>query len=187
MRMSGLLCVAAQAAIACGLLMLCPSCAASPPNVPAVSTRPTTIILVRHGERDSGFNPPLNEAGLARAQALLEALDESRLTAIYAPELLRTMQTAQPIAEHLGLEIQRIGLLRLAAPETLAKELLAEILERHAGGVVLYVGNDSNLEALYYHLGGTGQPPVRHQDIYTAVIGEDGEVHFIKGSYGKTK
>ena len=30
----------------------------------------TTIIMVRHAERDPGLDPPLNEEGLIRAQAL---------------------------------------------------------------------------------------------------------------------
>lgn len=146
----------------------------------------TTIILVRHGEREEGFNPPLNADGLARAQALVAALGENGVTAIYAPELIRTTQTAQPLADHLGLQINPISLVRLVNPSSLAQDLVEEILQLHAGGVVLYVGNDSNLEALYRRLGGTGEPPIRHQDLYTVVIGETGAVHFIKATYGKT-
>lgn len=179
--------------LACLLLVSAASCASLPLEGPAASqpatSQPTvtTIVLVRHGERDEGFNPPLNEAGRARAQALVEALGENGVTVIYAPALIRNMETAQPLADHLGLSINQVALIRLVNPETLADELATEFLDRHAGQVILYVGNDSNLEPLYYRLGGTGRPPVRHEDLYTIVVREDGRTHFIKAKYGETR
>ncbi len=161
---------------------------AAPASGPAIVApgSTTTIILVRHGEREGGFNPPLNEAGRARAQALLEALDESGIAAIYAPDLLRTIQTAEPLAERLDLPIHRIELVRLVVPSWLARDLISQILARHAGQVVLYVGNDSNLEAIYEYLGGMGPGPIRHGDMCTVVIDPAGEVHFIKSRFGKS-
>ena len=75
----------------------------------------TTIHLIRHGENDfvkqhklAGWLPGvhLNETGLAQAQNLAHALEKMRLDAVYSSPLERTMETAGPLAEAKGLEIQ---------------------------------------------------------------------------------
>ena len=73
-----------------------------------------TILLVRHGENEyvkegrlAGRLPGvhLNEVGEKQAQALAETLANAPVNAIYASPLERTMETAQPIAEALGLGV----------------------------------------------------------------------------------
>jgi hypothetical protein len=152
----------------------------------------TTLILVRHAERDEGLDPPLNEEGMARAAALANVLRGDGATAIYCPDLIRNRQTFDVVAEALGLEVNVIGADRLADTRALANDLVEEITRLHAGGVVLFVGNtgpvladqSGNLQELYARLGGAGDPPIRYQDIYVAVIPEEGPVHFIEASYG---
>ena len=72
------------------------------------------FLLVRHGENDyvkkgrlagrlSGVH--LNKKGIAQAQALAERLHGAPVKAIYSSPLERTMETAAPIAQVLGLEI----------------------------------------------------------------------------------
>jgi probable phosphoglycerate mutase len=83
------------------------------------------ICLIRHGEtawnaelRIQGQRDlPLDAAGLAQAEALARRLADERFAAIYASDLLRALQTAQPLARRLGLAVQ---------PE-------AELRERHFG------------------------------------------------------
>jgi phosphoserine phosphatase len=66
------------------------------------SVSPTRIYLVRHGEteynrtgRFQGRNDqPLNERGRRQAQALAEALQEEKFTAIYTSPLPRALETA---------------------------------------------------------------------------------------------
>ena len=82
-----------------------------------------TILLIRHGENDyvkkgrlagrtAGVD--LNDKGHAQAEALATALANAAIKAIYSSPLERTMQTAEPIAHTLGLEvIPREGLLEL--------------------------------------------------------------------------
>jgi len=48
---------------------------------------------------------PLNATGLAQAEAIARALAKERFDAIYASDLARAMQTAQPLARLLGLKI----------------------------------------------------------------------------------
>lgn len=70
----------------------------------------TTIILVRHAERDEGLNPPGNAEGLVWRQAL--AMEDNGVTAIFVPDLIRNVQTAEPLADRLGLELNVIPAVR---------------------------------------------------------------------------
>ncbi len=78
------------------------------------AARPLSIFLVRHGQTDFSLanrfcgstDAPLNETGLAMAEALAARYGTDGLTAIYASPLLRTRQTAAPTAAAAGLEVQ---------------------------------------------------------------------------------
>jgi broad specificity phosphatase PhoE len=73
------------------------------------------IYIARHGEttwnvegRIQGRSDPgLSPKGYAQSLALLHQLENQPLSAIYASTLQRSIQTAQPIADLLGLSIQR--------------------------------------------------------------------------------
>jgi broad specificity phosphatase PhoE len=73
------------------------------------------IYVARHGEttwnvegRIQGRSDPgLSPKGYAQSLALLHQLENQPLSAIYASTLQRSIQTAQPIADLLGLSIQR--------------------------------------------------------------------------------
>ncbi|MFN8458574.1 MAG: MSMEG_4193 family putative phosphomutase [Anaerolineae bacterium] len=83
----------------------------------------TTVLLIRHGDNDwteshklAGRLPGvhLNEYGRQQAEALGRRLASAKLNAIYASPLERTLETAQAIAQHHGLEIQtRPGLIEV--------------------------------------------------------------------------
>ena len=76
----------------------------------------TRVLCIRHGETDwnaagrwQGNAPvPLNEIGRAQSVALGRYLASNglRLAALYSSDLLRSWQTAQAIAEALGLPVQ---------------------------------------------------------------------------------
>jgi probable phosphoglycerate mutase len=73
-----------------------------------------TIILVRHGDNDvyrtrmAGRLPGvhLNEHGYQQARLVADALAQTTLSAIYSSPLERAMETATPIAEARGLNVQ---------------------------------------------------------------------------------
>ena len=80
-----------------------------------VEPTPLRILLVRHGETDwnsSGrfqgrSDVPLNELGLAQAEALGLALRPERLSGIYSSPLRRALHTARIIQmHHPGLSLQ---------------------------------------------------------------------------------
>jgi len=72
------------------------------------------LFLLRHGEtvfnaqnRAQGFSDPeLTELGRQQAQALANALASEDLTAVYASDLKRAVETAQIIAQPHGLAVQ---------------------------------------------------------------------------------
>ncbi|MER3521598.1 MAG: hypothetical protein C4317_05140 [Acidimicrobiia bacterium] len=72
------------------------------------------LILVRHGRVDGGekrfnasgrFDQPLGELGAQQSRCLVPRFEGQEIAAIYASELMRTQQTAQPLADALGLPI----------------------------------------------------------------------------------
>ena len=79
------------------------------------ATLTTTLLLIRHGLNDAvgvrlaGREPvPLNGTGLAQANRLVERLSAVRIDAIYASPLVRTQQTAAPLAAARGLEVREM-------------------------------------------------------------------------------
>jgi probable phosphoglycerate mutase len=73
----------------------------------------TRVIAIRHGEtawnvdtRIQGqLDIPLNDTGRWQAQRLARALAEEPLQAIYASDLGRALETAQALADSVGLEV----------------------------------------------------------------------------------
>src|SRR5688500_13068444 len=83
------------------------------------TTPPTLVVLVRHGQTaTTGKELPgrapglhLSDAGEQQAKAAAERIaaledDKREVAAVYASPLERTRETAAPIAEALGLEVQ---------------------------------------------------------------------------------
>lgn len=74
----------------------------------------TRFCLIRHGEtqwnadgRVQGqLDIPLSEVGVGQARAVARALGGEKFDALYCSDLVRVRQTAQPLAEKLGLEVR---------------------------------------------------------------------------------
>ena len=73
----------------------------------------TTLLLVRHGETDwnrdgrwqGGSDTSLNDLGREQACSLAAELDGD-IAAVYSSDLARARETAEIVAETLGLEVQ---------------------------------------------------------------------------------
>ena len=74
----------------------------------------TQLCLIRHGQTDWNLegryqgqsDVPLNQTGLAQAQSLARQLKGQAFAAIYASDLMRARQTAEPVAKILDITIQ---------------------------------------------------------------------------------
>ena len=71
------------------------------------------IYIVRHSDPPSTLNldeildeTPLSESGQQRAKMLAERLKDAGITAVYATQARRTVETAEPLAKARGLEIR---------------------------------------------------------------------------------
>lgn len=80
----------------------------------------TRLFIVRHGEtlanREFRFigsrDDPLSELGQTQAAQLADALAVLPIAAVYSSPMQRTYSTAIPIAERLGLDVQKFDALR---------------------------------------------------------------------------
>jgi broad specificity phosphatase PhoE len=99
----------------------------------------TTVILVRHAERaKEPGESALTPEGRQRAQALVAAIGDREITALYSPDRGRNRETVQPLATHLGVTITLIPEARLSNTRRFADELVQEVLSKHAGGMVVW-------------------------------------------------
>ncbi len=79
-----------------------------------------TIFLARHGQSEwnrckrvtGQLDPALAPEGRAQARALAARLTGVRLSAVFASDLTRSRETARPVAELQGLEVQALDALR---------------------------------------------------------------------------
>jgi broad specificity phosphatase PhoE len=113
----------------------------------------TTIIIVRHAEKDTmQYDPPLTKAGRERAAALAHVLKDGGIQAIYTTQYIRTQQTAQPLADELGLKLQIIQ-----ADADHLSSYVRTVIERaekeHGGGRVLVVSHGNVIPLLLKELG----------------------------------
>jgi 2,3-bisphosphoglycerate-dependent phosphoglycerate mutase len=80
----------------------------------------TKLYLVRHGQSDGnaegrfgGHGPtPLSTLGVRQAQATASLLAKEGVNAIFSSDLLRAVQTAQPLAELTGLPVSATSAFR---------------------------------------------------------------------------
>jgi broad specificity phosphatase PhoE len=79
-----------------------------------------TLHLIRHGETDwnrdgriqGQSDPPLSARGREQARALAETLGVRPIGALWSSDLRRAVETAEPLAARLGLEVRVSSALR---------------------------------------------------------------------------
>ena len=143
------------------------------------------IFLTRHAEKaesEDKNNPPLSEAGQARAKALARILEDTKISTIYVTEYVRTQQTAAPTAAETEAKIKQLPAADIPA---LITQLKAE------PGNVLVVGHANTLPEIIKAL---GFPEPHHIDdanysnLYVVFRGEKPQLlrlHYPLKAYGQ--
>ncbi len=110
------------------------------------------VFVVRHAEKISDEDERLTEAGRARAARLAGMLRRSGITAIYSTDTERTLGTARPLADALGIKIAIYEAKAMSGRVDSAA--LVERLRREAPrGTVLVVGHSNTVPSLLAALG----------------------------------
>jgi phosphohistidine phosphatase SixA len=154
-------------------------------HAPALAqSRATVVILVRHAEKAAqpADDPPLTPAGMARAQALADALKASTVTAIITTTLTRTQQTAEPLAKLRNVNLEVVPIAQAAVHS----RAVAEAVRKHQGETVLVVGHSNTIGAIIFALGGPPMPDIcdsQYSDMFTLIL--DGpSTRMIHSTYG---
>ncbi|MBK9796500.1 MAG: histidine phosphatase family protein [Holophagaceae bacterium] len=126
-----------------------------------LGARETTVVLLRHAERESLWDgdSPLSPAGQRRIQLLVPLLEAFRPTTLYTSDLARTQQTLAPLAARLGLK----PLIRSKGDSA---TLPAEILRDHRGETLVVCWHHDLMKKLVRGLGVKGAVPYWSLDTY---------------------
>jgi broad specificity phosphatase PhoE len=148
----------------------------------------TTIIFVRHSEKDLNANddPSLSDAGWRRTAELTRQLVDADVVAgidaIYATPFKRAQETGKPLAEALNLPINSYD-------ETDRESVLETILRNHKGKIILVIGHSDTLPELIANLGASKKvPPINefeYDNIYIISIPWFGKTKTIRLRFGK--
>ncbi len=149
---------------------------------PAASGEPPPLVvfLVRHAEKlDASEDPPLTDAGAARAALLADLLRDARLQQVHSTDTRRTRDTAAPVAARVGVDVS------LYDPRDLPG--LVDAL-RARGGRHLVVGHSNTTPRVVELLGGDPGTPIEeggeYDRLYVVTAGPDGRVTTLLLRYG---
>ena len=146
----------------------------------------TTVLVLRHAEKEyAGTDPPLSSQGQLRAQELIQVAGEAGVTAIYATQFIRTQQTAQPLANHLNLDVNVFNL--SADYQQNAIDLSNHILAEHSGEVVLVVSHSHTVPLILEALGTGPIAPIgdRYDCLFIATVPRQRSIaKIVKAEYG---
>lgn len=164
------------------------ACAPQPFAQLAPSTGATTVMVVRHAEKstDDPRDPSLSAAGEARAKALSDVLADAGVSDIYTTHYKRTRQTAEPLAQRIGVSITERPITAQNSA-THSADLAREILAKSAGKSVLVVGHSNTVPDIVKALSGYSIPEItdpEYDHIFVVVIPATGRPRLMKLRFG---
>lgn len=147
----------------------------------------TTVIFVRHAEKaeSPADDPGLSPAGRRRVAELTRQLVDADVVAgvdaVYATPFRRSVETAAPLANRLGVEMESYD------PDD-NEAVLERILKDHKGKIILVVGHSNTVPTLIADLGASKKvPPIaeaEYDNIYVVSIPWFGKTKTIRLRYG---
>ena len=123
------------------------------------------IVAVRHAETagDDPRDPSLSEAGQARARALLEAVRDLGIQAVYTSEYRRTRDTGRVVAAGLNVPLVEVPITQTDI-ESYSRALLERADREHPGGAVLVVGHSNTAPVLVRMASGQAVDPIQETE-----------------------
>ena len=153
------------------------------------ASTPTVVFVVRHAEKavGGGDDPPLTEAGLRRAQALVQVVEDAHIGAIYSSQFTRNRETSKPLSDKTGVPVTEVPV-NLYQPGDYGQMLAKEILSKHAGECVVVVGHQNTVPGVIQGLSGQTVPGLRDTEygsLFIIIIPADGGPRLIRAQYGQ--
>jgi virginiamycin B lyase len=145
----------------------------------------TTVILMRHAEKASltmDNDPPLSEAGVARAKELVQVLAAEKVAAIYTTPYRRTQDTIAPLATALGLKP-----IVIPTGKAYASDLAARIRTENSGKTVIVVGHSNTTPDVIRQLGIADAPSIadwQYDDLFIVTLAEGAAPQLVRRRYG---
>lgn len=120
--------------------------------------RAQTIFIARHAERTGEPDPPLNEAGKRRAEALAKLLADAGIVHFYTSDMIRARQTAEPTARHANRPVEIVR-------QDEFDELIARIRKTaDPARPTLVIGHRATVPRIVKALGGGDISPLRSDE-----------------------
>jgi phosphohistidine phosphatase SixA len=151
------------------------------------SATSTTIVLVRHAEKELGAisDAPLSPEGEQRADRLANMFGDTdkfgRLQRIYVTNTRRTQQTALRLSQRLGITSEVVD------AKTDSAELAKRVLDENRGGRALIVGHSNTVPELVKALSGTkAVPPIGEEEydtMYVVTVPSIGQTSVLRLKY----
>ena len=148
----------------------------------------TTMIFVRHAEKalipvdDPGLSPEGQRRAEELARQLVDADVVAGIDAIYSTDTRRTIETARPVADALGLEIRRYENQEDDEP------VVDAMVRDNKGRIILVVGHSDTLPVMIAALGASKKvPPIaemEYDNLYLISIPWFGKTKTIRLRYG---
>ncbi|HST23313.1 MAG TPA: phosphoglycerate mutase family protein [Blastocatellia bacterium] len=182
-------------AASCIIILLSIAAGSIKANAPLIKAdfKATTVFLVRHAEKaaEPRQDPPLLESGNTRAQELARILEPVGIKAIYTSQFLRTRQTAEPLAKHLGITATVLEIkMNPAKPKEISEQSYKDIVEKiyeHPGDAALVVGHSNTVPEVIKMLGGDVAPIIDEKnfdDLFVVTVYAKGKAKVAHLKYG---
>ncbi|HET9863115.1 MAG TPA: phosphoglycerate mutase family protein [Steroidobacteraceae bacterium] len=151
------------------------------------SATTTTVVLVRHAEKQAGAieDAPLSPQGEQRATHLAQMFGDAesfgRVQQIYVTDTRRSQQTAAALAQRLNLRPT------IVAGKPSASELAHRVLRENRGGLAIVVGHANTVPALVAKLSGADEVPAmggeEYDTLYVVTVPTIGRASVLRMKY----
>jgi broad specificity phosphatase PhoE len=154
-----------------------------PGRAATLAAQATTVIVVRHAEKAAAptNDPPLTDAGHARAAALWSAIRDAGVTTVITTQYARTVQTAAPSVAQLGVKPEVVTAGGASHPAD-----VAAAVKRHKGETVLVVGHSNTVPGIIAALGAKQPSAIcdsEYDNLYVVTL-DGAKATVVRGRFG---